>query len=117
MTPEKTYYNWLVRNSPIGWHWQRIENVIGRGTPDVSVGIPNQHEVWLELKSTKGAVRPEQRAWMLRRLAAGGRCLILRRAGTLPVNGTITIPDHKQDIVIRYSGPIDLFSRIHRYSI
>lgn len=64
-------------------HWQSIETIIGRGTPDIN-GCLNGKEFWIENKSTSGwAVKFEegQVAWHEQRLRAGGRVfLAVRRA-------------------------------------
>src|SRR4051812_6825832 len=66
-------------------HWQSIETLIGRGTPDMN-GCIDGHEFWIENKSTRGwAVIFEigQVAWHERRLRAGGRTFVaVRRLAT-----------------------------------
>jgi len=55
-------------------HWQSIETLIGRGTPDMN-GCLNGTEFWIENKLTSGwAVTFEtgQVAWAERRVRAGG---------------------------------------------
>lgn len=74
-----------VRAALAGADPLRIENACDEGTPDV-----NCVHGWIELKHVHaypkrgGAValphfRPSQRAWLLRRNAAGGRCWLLLR--------------------------------------
>lgn len=62
-------------------HWQRIETMVGRGTPDLNGCLYGQ-EFWIENKTTSGwAVTFEmgQVAWHERRLRAGGRTFVAVR--------------------------------------
>jgi hypothetical protein len=63
-------------------HWCRVETgSTGRGVPDLN-GCYQGTEFWLELKQTHGwavSMRPEQVAWCLQRLRAGGRVAIAVR--------------------------------------
>lgn len=62
-------------------HWQSIETLIGRGTPDMN-GCLSGQEFWIENKLTSGwAVNFEigQVAWHERRLRAGGRTFVAVR--------------------------------------
>lgn len=72
-------------------HWQRIETLIGRGTPDLN-GCLDGKEFWIENKSTSGwAVKFEdgQVAWHERRCRAGGRTFVAvrRQANVGPRRG------------------------------
>jgi hypothetical protein len=62
--------------------WVSVETwSTGRGVPDLNYCI-NGHEGWIELKTTEGwavTVRPEQVAWIERRLRAGGRVFLAVR--------------------------------------
>ena len=66
-------------------HWQSIETGgVGRGVPDSNYCI-NGVEGWVEYKKTKhwkiGSLKPEQVAWIFRRVREGGRVwLAVRRA-------------------------------------
>jgi len=64
------------------FHWQAIETgSTGRGIPDLN-WCTDGIEGWLELKQTqanKVEVRPEQVAWIERRIRAGGRVFIAVR--------------------------------------
>lgn len=65
-------------------HYQRIETgQTGRGIPDVNIkSSATYSDAWVELKVVNGRkveLRPEQVAWHLRRVAAGGRTFILAR--------------------------------------
>lgn len=59
-----------------GAHWDRIENAIGIGMPDVNVAF-NRFEYWIELKRIYGSepgtmpVRVAQRQWIKHRYEAG----------------------------------------------
>lgn len=62
-------------------HFVRVENTIGRGTPDVwwSSG---SHHYWIEVKvfeNGKVKLRPEQMAWMTRETNNGGTCFIIAK--------------------------------------
>lgn len=75
---EKLVYHWLRSHHPSA-HWQRVENTVGTGVPDVN-GCKNGVEVWVELKEgvklssgiVRIKIRREQNAWLLRRHRAGG---------------------------------------------
>lgn len=66
-------------------HWQRIETLVGRGTPDLN-GCLWGREFWIENKLTSGwTVNFEigQTAWAERRARAGGRTFVaVRRIAT-----------------------------------
>ena len=89
---EKTDYV-MLRNKIIQGHdrLDRIENVVGVGTPDVNFCIDGVSG-WIELKSPQEPVRPksklfsfknnhklnqDQKNWFLRERNAGGRSYIL----------------------------------------
>lgn len=69
-------------------HWMRIENLVGTGMADVN-GCLNGVETWVENKLVKGnqiTFQPMQPAWIMQRLAHGGRVFVLaRRKDTLLV--------------------------------
>lgn len=64
------------------FHWQSIETAgTGRGVPDSNYCFKGS-EGWVEFKITKGysvGLRPEQTAWILRRVRAGGRVFVAVR--------------------------------------
>lgn len=77
-------------------HWQTIEHLLDRGTPDSNVCLSTPlmcddgtamgyagTEIWIEYKSVKCgwavSIRPEQVAWALRRTRMGGRVVIAIR--------------------------------------
>lgn len=68
------------------FHWQRIETAaIGAGIPDINYCCEG-FEGWLELKFVKGwrvDLRPEQHAWINRRIRAGGNVNIAVRRTTV----------------------------------
>jgi len=81
-----------ARLDPFG-HFVRVENAIESGTPDVSYCITPGREGWMELKwAARWPVRsgplrlkhftPEQRRWIRKRRACGGRVWLLLRVGT-----------------------------------
>lgn len=85
---EKTHvYEPLKRNLP-EIDWQRIENVVGTGVPDIN-GCANGIEFWIEAKiGTSGAfeIRPAQIAWLTRRYNRGGRVFVaVRERDTLSI--------------------------------
>lgn len=67
-----------------GLHIQRVENVVGAGTPDVE-GCLNGNTFWIELKQAtvyqNGNCRikfqPKQPGWLKRRVASGGKAFVL----------------------------------------
>ncbi len=62
-------------------HLSRIENTAGTGISDVSA-CNKGREVWLELKVFHGNnihFRSSQRIWITRRVAVGGKVLVLAR--------------------------------------
>jgi hypothetical protein len=64
-----------------GTHLSRIENTAGTGISDVSACCLGR-EAWIELKVFHGKrlhFRNSQRVWITRRVAAGGRVLVLAR--------------------------------------
>jgi len=72
-----------------GWHWQRVETAaLGAGVPDLNY-CHGKFEGWLELKSCSGwrvTLRPEQYAWISRRIRTGGNVFVAaRRYGKRPV--------------------------------
>lgn len=63
-------------------HWQPVETwSTGQGVPDTEYCLDGRTG-WIEFKKIKGkkvALSPFQVAWLLRRVRAGGRCLIAAR--------------------------------------
>jgi hypothetical protein len=63
MNTEKALYKYLKQRLPQA-HWQRFENAVSAGQPDVNVAYEGR-EVWLELKcSNKILLQPSQNAWL-----------------------------------------------------
>ncbi len=81
-TPERLAYDWLAKNLPANSHCQRIECTTTPGIPDINL-IVNGDEWWMEVKALRAGsgihLRKEQYAWMARRTAVGGRCVVLNR--------------------------------------
>jgi hypothetical protein len=84
-TPERLAYEWLAKNLPPQSHPQRIECTTTPGIPDINL-IVEKHEWWMEVKALRANsgihLRKEQYAWMARRTAVGGRCVVLNRDAT-----------------------------------
>lgn len=65
-----------------GFHWQSIESrLTARGVPDLN-GCHAGISIWVEIKIIEGnhfrhPLTPNQRQWIKRRMAAGGRCFVL----------------------------------------
>lgn len=63
-------------------HWQAIETgSTGKGIPDLN-GCASGHELWIEMKKADHwavEIRPEQVAWIERRVRNGGRCFVAAR--------------------------------------
>ena len=85
---EKTDYN-LLRKNLHHCHLERIENIVGSGTPDVYYCIDG-HMGWIEMKSPKEPLRKNsklfannhklnqnQKNWFLSLRNAGGQAFIL----------------------------------------
>ena len=71
----------LLQNHLPMIHWQSIETLIGRGTPDMN-GCLDGQEFWIENKATSGwtvTFETGQVAWHERRFRAGGRTFIAVR--------------------------------------
>jgi hypothetical protein len=63
MNTEKALYKYLKQKLPQA-HWQRFENAVGTGQPDVNVAY-KEREAWLELKcSSNVLLQPSQNAWL-----------------------------------------------------
>jgi hypothetical protein len=68
----------------VRWHFQRLEDAITRGIPDVNIHLPGGPDWWLELKCTVSGpvtLRPEQYVWLLKASAAGRKVGVLVRYG------------------------------------
>lgn len=77
----------------LNWHYQRLEDKLALGVPDLNIHIPNGPDVWLELKyancpkdPTLGSIeiglRREQYIWLRNARRAGRICYLLARAGS-----------------------------------
>ena len=65
----------------LGGHFVRVENTIGRGTPDVWWSF-GSHHYWIEVKVFENGIvkiRPEQMAWMTKESSNGGTCFIIAK--------------------------------------
>jgi len=79
MTDERRAYHRMKRAFPQA-DWQRVENRVGSGAPDVNVCYKGV-EMWVENKEgrlnldgrVRAKIRPAQRAWATRRMNAGGQ--------------------------------------------
>lgn len=76
---------WALLKEKLPGHAERIENAVGKGTPDVNICFGGV-ELWLELKILddkgqfrKNDPRPEQVIWHVKRQDAGGHCFLLGR--------------------------------------
>lgn len=81
MTEQAHVWAPLRRNTPVGVHWNRIENTAGTGMADLN-GCHRGVEVWIENKIYKGnrvEFRPTQPGWIMTRRMAGGRVFVLAR--------------------------------------
>lgn len=80
---EVELWNALNRRLP-EVHWQRIENTIGNGVPDVN-GCFGGVDFWIELKVLEGVRKRSFRrplsgpqcAWLTKRWRAGGACFVM----------------------------------------
>lgn len=104
-TRESQLWNWLrdgTRAQRPDLDMQRIENLVGVGTPDVEAcyqGIA----FWIELKAINDQenldveVSPEQVMWHRRRARAGGRSWFLIQVGSGAQARRFLIPGHRAD--------------------
>lgn len=71
-------------------HWQRLEDKLSVGIPDVSAVIPGLGEWWVEGKHVRDwpvlpgtpvrlGLSTEQRLWLLRRQALGSRVIVFAK--------------------------------------
>lgn len=81
-------------------HWQRIENLVDVGTPDVN-GCLNGEEIWIELKIdlpgnklVKDLLRPSQKIWFFKRIVQGAKNLfvLVKTKRTLKIVQMISAP-------------------------
>lgn len=81
MTEKTGVWDLLHKNTP-QVDWARVENLVGTGICDVN-GCLNGVCVWIENKLVRSGFKikfqPTQPAWILRRIAHGGRVFILVR--------------------------------------
>lgn len=64
---ESLFYQKLKHSFP-EWHFLRIENICGRGTPDLFCRVSGYFDIWVELKalpSTNVQIRGDQFAFLL----------------------------------------------------
>lgn len=79
---ESKFYQQLKKSLP-QVYFERIENRIGQGTPDITA-IYNQKEIWIELKFiklNKINLSTFQISWHLKRFSLGIRTFILVKRG------------------------------------
>ena len=90
MSPERRFYEEIRRKAPAYWALIRVENVIGRGTPDLCFCVAG-NTFWVECKagSKHPVLRPEQFAWHHRWNEAQGTVFIWNKRP----DGTISIYD------------------------
>lgn len=55
-----------------------VPQTAGVGTPDFVVAMPGGRTVWVEAKSAKGKLSPEQRAWMAALVRVGHTAHVVR---------------------------------------
>lgn len=92
---ESSFWNLLRTKIGMVGHFERVENAVGDGTPDVSYCISGV-EGWIELKSRTKApartttsvfiekgLRDSQVGWAKTRLRHGGNIWILARVGRM----------------------------------
>ncbi len=83
-----------VELDKLGWHYQRLEDKLTPGIPDLNIHIPKRGDVWVELKcislplypiiiNTKICIglRPEQYIWLRDAAKAGRKCCLVARIG------------------------------------
>ncbi len=87
MSNEAQFWRTVRRNLPPGAHFERMENLVAIGTPDVNFCWDGVNG-WIELKYvsrwpkqdfniiTERLWKMEQRLWALRRIRAGGKCFL-----------------------------------------
>lgn len=91
---EQNLWNRLRTGVSKHGHWNRVENMVGVGIPDVNYCLPAGIEGWLELKFrkepparpttaafTNGGLRDDQIIWINRRAQLGGRVHIFAQVG------------------------------------
>ncbi len=75
-------------------HWQRIESHMTGGVPDVNLALPGLGEWWIEGKHlgdlpvraetpVRIGLRADQRLWLNKRKAAGGRVIVFAKVAKL----------------------------------
>lgn len=107
---EAAIFQALKKNLP-QVHWQRVENSVGPGTPDVNYCYDGK-EGWIELKCLGVMhIRKAQHIWLARRAKALGRCVLLigTRSGDL-----IYIPGK---CFLEYSKPVDYYALRQEYQM
>lgn len=103
---ERTIYDRLKAHNPLA-HWQRIENAVGVGAPDVNVCHKGK-EAWLELKVDRGSVliRPAQHAWSVRRVMQGGIVWLL----AINADGALTCFSPPYGVTVAGGGKLKVTS-------
>lgn len=57
---ESALWKWIVKNNPDpkAFHFERLENLVGSGIPDVVHKHKEGETIWIELKTARKPVRP-----------------------------------------------------------
>jgi len=79
MKSESDFKKWFCNTLRNECHVTTIETTTSRGVPDIHL-CRNGGDVWVELKLFTGGrvlLRPEQHAWMTRRLVHDGRSCVV----------------------------------------
>ena len=81
MVKERSLWQWLAkaRGEVPGLHLCRVENVAGRGMPDVNGWHPVHGEFWMELKVGSDRLSSAQVAWHGQRARAGAANVYILR--------------------------------------
>lgn len=115
---ESNLWNWLREGGrPLrpDLDLQRIENLVGVGTPDVE-GCYQGSQFWIELKAIDDSgsldveVSPEQVMWHRRRHLAGGRSWFLIQVGSGSRAMRFLIPGYRADDLHPGRKPWNLFA-------
>jgi hypothetical protein len=108
MTEREHIYKPMRKALP-GVDWLRIENLVGEGMADIN-GCLKGVEAWIETKIVNGnqiRFQPFQPAWLINRLAHGGRAFVLARKddelmlwGGLALNNLLRLVEERGDKLV-----------------
>lgn len=70
-----------ARGWPVVHSRMDVPQTAGVGTPDFVVALPGGRTLWVEAKSKKGKLRPEQAAWMAALRAVEHEACVVRSMG------------------------------------